>query len=79
MALAIDIDSGKVSRSAIEQFREENGVEVYTMRWLGRPRPSGQHALVVVKVATKEDAEKLLRMDSVSFGGSAIVVSPFKE
>jgi len=41
VALAIDIDSGKVSKSAIERFGVENGVEVYTMRWLGRLRPSG--------------------------------------
>jgi len=79
VALAIDIDSGKVSKSAIERFRVENGVKVYTIRWLERPRPSGQHASVVVKVATKEDTEKLLRMDSVSFNRGAIVVSPFKE
>lgn len=79
VSLAIDIDSGKVSRSAMERFGTENGVEVCTMRWLGRPRPSGQHASVVVKVATKEDAEKLLRSDSVTLGGGGIIVSPFEE
>ena len=77
--LAMDIDSGKVSKSAMEHFGVENGVEVCTMRWLGRPRPSGQHASVVVKVATKEDAEKLLRSDSVTLGGGGIMVSPFEE
>lgn len=35
------------------------------MQWLVCPRPSGQHALVVIKMATKEDAEKLLKSDSV--------------
>jgi len=79
VALVMDIDSGKVSKSAMERFRMENGVEVCTMRWLGRPRPSGQHASVVIKVATKEDAEKLLRLDSVSFSRGAILVSPFEE
>lgn len=79
VALAMDIDSGKVSKSAMERFGVENGLEVCTMRWLGRPRPSGQHASVVIKAATKEDAEKLLRLESVSFGGGAIVVSPFEE
>lgn len=34
---------------------------------------------MVIKVATKEDAEKLLRINSVLFGGGAIVVSLFKE
>lgn len=33
--LVMDIDSGKVSRSAMERFGVENGVEVCTMRWLG--------------------------------------------
>jgi hypothetical protein len=73
------MDSGKVSRSAIERFGTENRVKVCTMRWLGRPRPSGQHASVVVKVATKEDTEKLLRSDSVTLGGGGIIVSPFEE
>jgi hypothetical protein len=77
--LAMDADSGKVSQSAMERFGTENGVEVCTMRWLGRPRPSGQHASAVIKVATKEDAEKLLRSDGVTFGGGGIVVSPFEE
>ena len=77
--LAMDIDSGKVSRSAMERFGTENGVEVCTMRWLGQPRPSGQHASVVVKVATKEEVEKLLRSNSVTLGGGGIIVSPFEE
>jgi len=66
--LAMDIDSGKVSKSAMERFGIENGVEVCIMRWLGQPRPRGQYASVIVKVATKEDAEKLLTSDNVSFG-----------
>ena len=79
VALVIDIDSRKVSKLAMERFGVENGVEVCTIRQLRRPRPSGQHVLVVVKVATKEDIEKLFRMDSVLFSGGAIVVSLFEE
>lgn len=79
VSLAMDMDSGKVSRSAMERFGTENGVEVCTMRWLGQPRPNGQHASVVIKVATKEDAEKLLRSESVTLGGGGIMVSPFEE
>ena len=30
--LAININGGKVSKSAMERFRVENGVEVYTIR-----------------------------------------------
>ena len=79
VALVIDIDSKKVRKLAIKRFRVENRVEVYIIRQLRRPRPSGQYVLVVIKVATKEDAEKLLRINSVLFGGGAIVVSLFKE
>ena len=79
VALAMDAESGKVCRSAMERFGTENGVEVCTMRWLGRPRPNGQHASAVIKVATKEEAEKLLKSDSVTFGGGGIMMSPFEE
>ena len=79
VTLAMDVDSGKVSKSAMERFGMENGVEVCTMRWLGRPRPSGQHASAVIKVASKEEAEKLLRSDSVTFGGGGLMISPFEE
>lgn len=73
--LAMDAES----KSAMERFGTENGVEVYTMRWLGKPRPSGQHALVVIKVATKEEAEKLLQLDSVTFGGGGLIMLRFEE
>ncbi|KAF2201385.1 hypothetical protein GQ43DRAFT_431679 [Delitschia confertaspora ATCC 74209] len=64
--LAMDSKSGNGSRSAMERFSTENGVAVCTVRWLGRLRPSGQHVSTVTKVATKEDAVKLLRSDSVA-------------
>jgi len=35
--------------------------------------------LVIIKVATKEDIEKLLTSDNVSFKGGAIIILPFKE
>jgi hypothetical protein len=79
VTLAMDAESGKVSKSAMERFGMENGVEVCTMRWLGKPRPSGQHASVVIKVATKEEAEKLLHSDSVTFGGGGLMISRFEE
>ena len=34
---------------------------------------------MVIKVVMKEDVEKLLRLDSVSFSGGVILVSLFKE
>jgi len=35
--------------------------------------------LVVVKVATKEDVEKLLTSDNVSLRGGTIIILPFEE
>ena len=37
--LAMDIDSGKVSKSAMERFGVENGVKIYTIRWLKQLKP----------------------------------------
>jgi hypothetical protein len=73
------MDSGEVHKSAIERFGVESGVEVCTMRWLRWPRPSRQQALVVLKMATKEEAGNLLRLDSVTFGGGGIITLPFEE
>ena len=39
--LVIDINSGKVSKLALERFGIENGVEVCIIRWLGQLRPRG--------------------------------------
>lgn len=72
----MDSESGKISQSAMERFGTENGVEVCAMRWLGKPRPSGQHASAVVKVASREEAEKLLR-GGATLGGGSLVVSSF--
>ncbi|KAH7111319.1 hypothetical protein B0J11DRAFT_619907 [Dendryphion nanum] len=43
------------------------------------PSQSRQHASMVIKVATKEDAEKLLSSDSITFGGGGAFRSPFEE
>ena len=77
--LVVDIDSEKASKSAMERFGVENGVKVCTMRWLRQLRPRGQHPSVVIEVAIKEDIVKLITSDKVSFGGGAIIISPFKE
>jgi hypothetical protein len=44
----------------MERFGRENRVEVCIMRLLRRLRLSGQHVLVVIKVATKKKTEWLL-------------------
>src|SRR5436853_7035183 len=79
VVLTININSKKVSKSAMGRFRIENGVKVYTIKWLGRLRPNGQHILVVIKVIIKEDVEKLFRLNSILFSGGIIVMLLVKE
>ncbi|TKA79578.1 hypothetical protein B0A49_08190 [Cryomyces minteri] len=59
--LAMDTGTSRMSEDAGQSFGQENGVEVCQMKWLRTPKPEAQHASAAVKVATKEDAEKLLR------------------
>lgn len=75
----MDAESGKVRKSMMERFGTENGMEVCAMRWLGKPRASGQHASVMIKVATKEETEKLLRSDGVTFVRGGLMMSRFEE
>jgi hypothetical protein len=46
----------------MEAFAKENNVEVKRMNWLGEPKPSASHASAVAKLATKEQVERLLRI-----------------
>jgi hypothetical protein len=52
----------RISNEAIEAFAKENNVEVKRMNWLGEPKPRASHASVVAKLATKEQVERLLRI-----------------
>lgn len=77
MTLAIDAENRKVSKLVIERFGTDNRVEVCMMRWLGQLGPSGQHALVVIKIVTKKDAEELLKLESAIFRGGGTPRSLF--
>jgi hypothetical protein len=52
----------KISNEAIEAFAKENNVEVKRMNWIGEPKPRASHASAVAKLATKEQVERLLRI-----------------
>lgn len=81
--LASDAETGRISEAAGQRFGQENGVEVRQMRWLGRPKEKAQHASAVVKVATKEQAERLLMArftgKEITFGGASVEVSTFED
>ncbi|TKA49944.1 hypothetical protein B0A49_12332 [Cryomyces minteri] len=59
-AFATDASTNKMREDAGQIFGEENGVKVHSMRRLGTPRADAVHASTVVKVDTKEEAERLL-------------------
>ena len=77
-SLATSSDSPGISESAQQRFGTENGIEVKRMSWLKRPKDEAQFGTAVVKVATKEEAEKLLR-GRPTFGSGSVTVSPFDE
>jgi hypothetical protein len=78
---ATDQQTGVISQETREAFAEENGVEVKLMRWLGRPKEHAQYASALVKLATKEQVEKLLQKQAlgkdVELFGCMVQVSPF--
>jgi hypothetical protein len=53
------------------------------MKWLGRPKERAEYASAVVKLATKEQAERLLWAKvggkDVTFHGCSVEVSPFED
>ena len=82
-ALASDARTGQISDQTRETFGKENGVEVMQMKWLGRPKDRAIYASGVVKLATKEQAEKLLlaraQDEDVTIRGLSVEVSPFED
>jgi hypothetical protein len=80
---ATDQQTGAISQETREAFAEENEVEVKLMRWLGRPKEHTQYASALVKLATKEQVEKLLqkqaRGEDVELFGCMVQVSPFHD
>ena len=80
---ATDQQTGAISQETREAFAAENEVEVKLMRWLGRPKQHTQYASALVKLATKEQVEKLLqkqaRGEDVELFGCIVQVSPFHD
>jgi hypothetical protein len=78
---ATDKQTGAISHETRKAFAEENGVDVKLMRWLGRPREHASYASALVKLATKEQVEKLLQKqalgEDVELFGCMVQVSPF--
>ena len=67
-----------ITNSAMERFGTDNKVVVRSMRWMTKVTPTKQHASAVVKVATKEEADRLIAHGCAQFGGECPVV-PFDE
>jgi hypothetical protein len=80
---ATDYETGAISQETREAFAEENEVEVKLMRWLGRPKEYASYASAVVKLATKEQVEKLLQKqadgEEVYLFGCMVKVSSFHD
>src|SRR4051812_19701157 len=81
VALATINGETTIIESAKQRFGIENEVVVRNMRWLSRLQPGSikQHASAVVKLATKQEVEKLLQQGFAVFGGMDCQVREFKE
>jgi hypothetical protein len=80
---ARDPETGQISEEARKNFEEENGVKVNQMKWLGTPKEHALYASAVIKLASREDAEKLLsaemREQDVTLQGCAVTISHFED
>jgi hypothetical protein len=57
---AKDLATGQISEEARRNFEEENGVKVNQMKWLGTPKEHALYGSAVIKLASREDADRLL-------------------
>jgi hypothetical protein len=58
---ATNEETGGLTDYAMQAFSNGNGVEARQIRWLGKPKEYACHASTVVKLATKEQVNKLLQ------------------
>jgi hypothetical protein len=80
---ARDSATGQISEEARRNFEEENGVKVNQMKWLGTPKEHALYGSAVIKLASREDADRLLsaemRDEDVTLQGCAVTISHFED
>lgn len=77
-SLAAEVNSLNISESARQRIATENNVDGKRMTWLKQPKPGSQFGTAVMKLATKEDADKLL-LGRPTFGKGTVRAQTYVE
>ncbi|KIX04690.1 uncharacterized protein Z518_05560 [Rhinocladiella mackenziei CBS 650.93] len=77
-AILKDGQSTEVKEEAAQMVGEENGIRVHKLQWLSRPNADKIHGSMVLYLARREDAEKLLREVRVDIDGETAFARPYE-
>ncbi|HEY5814054.1 MAG TPA: hypothetical protein VIT23_15540, partial [Terrimicrobiaceae bacterium] len=68
----------EVKEEATQMVAEENEVQVHKIQWLSKPDSSKIHGSMVLYLARRQDAEKLLRDGRVEVDGETAFARPYE-
>lgn len=77
-AILSDMQSKEVKEGAAQMVGEENGVHVHKIQWLSKPNADKIHGSMVLYLARRSDAEKLLREVRVDIDGETGFARPYE-
>jgi hypothetical protein len=77
-AVLEDMGSDKVKEGISKAIGEENGVHVHKIQWLSKPNPGKIHGSMVLYLAKREAAEKLVREVRVDIEGETAFARPYE-
>jgi hypothetical protein len=77
-AILSDMQSKEVKEGAAQMVGEENGVHVHKIQWLSKPNADKIHGSMVLYLARRSDAEKLLREVRVDIDGETAFARPYE-
>jgi hypothetical protein len=77
-AVLKDMGGNEVKEEATQMVAEENDVQVHKIQWLSKPDRSKIHGSMVLYLARRQDAEKLLRDGRVEVDGETAFARPYE-
>jgi hypothetical protein len=77
-AVLEDINSDKIKEGVAETIGNENKVQVHKIQWLSKPSPTKIHGSMVLYLAKREHAERLLREVRVDIEGETAFAKPYE-
>lgn len=77
-AVLKEMGGNEVKQEATQIVAEENDVQVHKIQWLSKPDSSKIHGSMVLYLARRQDAEKLLRGGRVEVDGETAFARPYE-